>query len=157
MEEQLDTWINNSTRSIAHRCSTKPVDALGRVLLTRTLQIQALLFLSGENSVPFLVKTFFSFFLVFNWIWGKKVFHFWWGPFFLGSSLNLLTWTKSWSRFNPPMLKIGQNWGKIANYPPNAQQRLEPLIAKQVGPPTRYTLRRITARIKDRIWWELNI
>ena len=21
------------------------------------------------------------------------------------------------------MLKIGQNWGKIANYPPNAQQR----------------------------------
>ena len=22
------------------------------------------------------------------------------------------------------MLKIGQNWGKIANYPPNAQQRL---------------------------------
>ena len=25
------------------------------------------------------------------------------------------------------MLKIGQNWGKIANYPPNAQQRLAPL------------------------------
>ena len=23
------------------------------------------------------------------------------------------------------MLKIGQNWGKIANYPPNAQQRFE--------------------------------
>ena len=25
------------------------------------------------------------------------------------------------------MLKIGQNWGKIANYLPNAQQRSEPL------------------------------
>ena len=26
------------------------------------------------------------------------------------------------------MLKIGQNWGKIANYPPNAQQRSAPLV-----------------------------
>ena len=26
------------------------------------------------------------------------------------------------------MLKIGQNWGKIANYSPNAQQRFAPLI-----------------------------
>ena len=26
------------------------------------------------------------------------------------------------------MLKIGQNWGKIANYPPNAQQRSAPLL-----------------------------
>ena len=25
------------------------------------------------------------------------------------------------------MLKIEQNWGKIANYPPNAQQRSAPL------------------------------
>ena len=25
------------------------------------------------------------------------------------------------------MLKIGQNWGKIANYPPNAQKRFAPL------------------------------
>ena len=25
------------------------------------------------------------------------------------------------------MLKIGQIWGKIANYPPNAQQRSAPL------------------------------
>ena len=25
------------------------------------------------------------------------------------------------------MLKIGQNWGKIANYPPHAQQRSAPL------------------------------
>ena len=27
------------------------------------------------------------------------------------------------------MLKIGQNWGKIANYPPNAHQRSAPLPA----------------------------
>ena len=29
-----------------------------------------------------------------------------------------------------PMLKIGQNWNKIANYPPppNAQQRFAPLL-----------------------------
>ena len=26
------------------------------------------------------------------------------------------------------MLKIGQNWGKIANYPPNAQERSAPLL-----------------------------
>ena len=26
------------------------------------------------------------------------------------------------------MLKIGQNWGKTANYPPNAQQRSAPLV-----------------------------
>ena len=26
------------------------------------------------------------------------------------------------------MLKIGQNWGNIANYPPSAQQRSAPLI-----------------------------
>ena len=29
------------------------------------------------------------------------------------------------------MLKIGQNWGKIANYPPNAQQRSAPLHLMQ--------------------------
>ena len=28
------------------------------------------------------------------------------------------------------MLKIGQNWGKIANYPPNAQQRSAPLYVE---------------------------
>ena len=54
---------------------------------------------------------------------GKKVF-FW-------SWLNLLTYAKSWSRFIPPMLKIGQNWGKFANYPPNAQQTSAPLFAVQ--------------------------
>ena len=32
---------------------------------------------------------------------------------------------------SPPMLKIWQNWGKIANYAPNAQQRFSP----RPGPP----------------------
>ena len=65
---------------------------------------------------------------------GKKVFFSCWRPFLFGlhlnsgrksvlfalffwSSQNFHTCTKSWSRFIPPMLKIGQNWGKIANYP----------------------------------------
>ena len=74
----------------------------------------------ARRLVPFLVKTFF---LVFTWIRGKKVFHFWWRPFFC-SSLNLLPWTKWWSRFIPPMLKIGQNWGKIANYPPQCSTKI---------------------------------
>ena len=26
------------------------------------------------------------------------------------------------------MLKMGQNWGKIANYPPNAQHKSAPLV-----------------------------
>ena len=30
---------------------------------------------------------------------------------------------------SPPKLKIGQSWGKIANYPPNAQQRSASLTA----------------------------
>ena len=67
----------------------------------------------GKKSVPFLMKTFF-FGLYLN-LEKKSV------PFLVKSSLNLLTWKKSWSRFIPPMLKIGQNWGKIANYHPNAQ------------------------------------
>ena len=59
---------------------------------------------------------------------GKKILQYSVKTFFLWSSLNLLTWKRSWSMFIPPMLKIGQNWGKIANYPPpNAQQRSAPL------------------------------
>ena len=30
------------------------------------------------------------------------------------------------------MLKKGQNWGKIANYSPNAQQRFAPLVAHAI-------------------------
>ena len=40
------------------------------------------------------------------------------------SSLNLLTWKKSWSRFIPPKLKIAQNWGKIASYPPQYSTKM---------------------------------
>ena len=31
------------------------------------------------------------------------------------------------------MLKIGQNWGKTANYPPNAQHKLAPLVPASGG------------------------
>ena len=31
---------------------------------------------------------------------------------------------KSWSRFIPPMLKIGQNWSKIENYPPQCSTKI---------------------------------
>ena len=54
---------------------------------------------------------------------GKKVFHLHF--FFFWSSLHFQTWTNRGS--SPPMLKIGQNWGKIANHLPNAQQRSAPL------------------------------
>ena len=54
-----------------------------------------------KKSVPFLVKTFF---LVFTWIWGKKCSSFGEDLFFW-SSLNLLTWTKSWSSFILPNVK----------------------------------------------------
>ena len=56
-----------------------------------------------KKSVPFLVKTFF----------------------FFWSSFNLLTRTKSWSRFIPPLLKIGQNWGKVANYIPQCSTKID--------------------------------
>ena len=72
----------------------------------------------GKKGVLFLMKTFF--FLVFTWIWGKKVFHL----YFFWSLLNFQTWTKSWSRFISPMLKIGQNWDKIANYPPQCSAKI---------------------------------
>ena len=62
----------------------------------------------GEKSVLFLLKTFF--------VWsspefGKKVFHL----FFC-----FLVFTPEQNRgrgSSPPMLKIGQTWGKIAHYP----------------------------------------
>ena len=70
--------------------------------------------------VPFLVKTFF---LVFTWIRRKKEFHFSWRPFF---ALHLIySPEKNRGRgSSPPMLKIGQNWGKIANYPPQCSTKI---------------------------------
>ena len=50
------------------------------------------------------------------------------------------------------MLKIGKIGVKLQIIPLMLNRdRHVPLIAKQMGPPTRYTLRRITARTKDRI------
>ena len=52
-----------------------------------------------------------------TWIRGKRVFHFWWRPFFW-SSLNLFTWKKSWSRFIPPSVE------NKANYPPQCSTKI---------------------------------
>ena len=40
------------------------------------------------------------------------------------------------------MLKISQNWGKIANYPPNAEQKFAPVtqMMRSYYPPPTYTL-----------------
>ena len=56
-------------------------------------------------------------------IWGTKFSFFRWRPFFW-SSLYLLTWKKSWSRFISPKLKVGQNWGKIASYSPQCSTKI---------------------------------
>ena len=58
----------------------------------------------------------FSFFFVFTWIRGKSV------PSlvktFFGLHLICSPEKNRGRGLSPPMLKIGQNWGKIANYPP---------------------------------------
>ena len=84
----------------------------------------------GEKNFQFWWRPFF---LNFTWIRGKKLFQFWWRPFFW-SSLNLLTWKNRGRCTSLPMLKIQQNWGKIANYPPNAQQRSASLYIPPRGP-----------------------
>ena len=58
---------------------------------------------------------------------GKKVFNFAVKTFFFGFRLICLTERDHGRGTFPLMLKTGQNWGKIANYPPNAQQRSAPL------------------------------
>ena len=71
-----------------------------------------------KKSVPFLMKTFY--------FWSSPEFGEKSVPFLVKSSLNFLTWKKSWSRFILPMLKIGKNWGKIANYPPQCSTKISP-------------------------------
>ena len=68
-----------------------------------------------------MVKTFFFFFF-----WCSREFG---GKSVAFSGLHLICLPeKSCGRgSSPPMLKIGQYWAKIANYPPNAQQRFAPL------------------------------
>ena len=57
-----------------------------------------------------------------TWIRGKKVFHCLWRPFF---GLHLICSSeKSLGRGSSPMLKIGQNWGKIADHPPQCSTKL---------------------------------
>ena len=74
-----------------------------------------------KKSVPILVKTFFLFLGGSSPEFGEKKCSISGEDLFFWSSLNLLTWKKSWSRFILPMLKIGQNCGKVANYPPPPQ------------------------------------
>ena len=78
----------------------------------------------GEKSVPLLVKTFF---FIFTWIWGKKVFQLWRRLFFLGLHLICSPEQNRGRGSSPRMLKIGQNWGKIAYYPP-------PILSKDRHP-----------------------
>ena len=47
---------------------------------------------------------------------------------FFGIRLNCLSEQNRGRSSSFPMLKIGQNWGKTANYPPNAQQRSALLV-----------------------------
>ena len=71
----------------------------------------------GEKNVLFLLKTFF---LVFTWIWGKKCFVCFFLVFTKFSHLNKIV-----VEVHPPMLKLGQNWGKIANYPPQCSTKID--------------------------------
>ena len=76
----------------------------------------------GKKPLNFWWRLFLFFFFGLYLNSEKKVFYFWWRPFFsflFWSSLNLFNSKKNVLEVYPPMLKIGQNWGKIANYPPN--------------------------------------
>ena len=58
------------------------------------------------------------------------------------------------------MLKIEQNWGKIANYPPNTQQRFAPLATRIpiLGAPIYVTaILKIKTRKKSGLIWTVLI
>ena len=61
------------------------------------------------------------FFLVFTWIRGKKVFHL---HFIFGLHYISTPEQNRGRGSSLPMLKIGQNWGKIANYPPQCSTKI---------------------------------
>ena len=68
-----------------------------------------------------------------TWIQGKKPLEILVMTFFFG--LHLICWReKNRGRgSSPPMLKIGQNWGRIANYfPSNVQQGSAPLQVRKL-------------------------
>ena len=50
--------------------------------------------------------------------------------FYFWSPLNFNTWTKSWSRFIPPTLKIGQNCSKEA--PPQRSTKIGTTVYQQI-------------------------
>ena len=62
---------------------------------------------------------------------GEKALQYSVKTFFFGLHLICLPEKDRGRGLSLPMLKIGQNWGKIANYPPNAQQRSAPLSLTQ--------------------------
>ena len=68
----------------------------------------------------------FGLFLVFTWLREQKLFKFRWRPFFCLFLICLRK--KTVFELHPPMLKIVQNWDKIANNPPNAQHKSAPLL-----------------------------
>ena len=77
----------------------------------------------GKETVLFLVKTFF--FWSSPEFGGKSVpFAF----FFFGLHYISKPEQNRGRGSSPPMLKIGQNFGKLAIIPPNAQQRSAPLV-----------------------------
>ena len=75
------------------------------------------------------MKTFFLFFFWSSPEFGEKKCSIFGEVLFFG--LHLFAHLKKIVvEVHPPMLKIGKNWGKIANYPPNAQQRSAPLCTR---------------------------
>ena len=94
---------------------------------------------TGEKSVPSLVRIFFfglhlnlgkkcsifgeDLFFGFSPEFGEKSVPFSVKTFFFGLHLTCSPEQNRGRGSPPPTLKIGQNWGEIANYRPNAQQR----------------------------------
>ena len=82
------------------------------------------------------MKTFFSFifylfiFFGLHLIWEQKLFKFsvkTFFSFFFGLHMISLRENNNGRASSPPMLKMGQNWGEIANYPSNALHKSAPL------------------------------
>ena len=79
-----------------------------------------------QNSPPLRISGYAPVSAGFHLKSGKKSVPFW-GRLFFGLYLIYLSEKNRGRGSSPAMLKIGQNWGQIANHPPNAQQRSAPL------------------------------
>ena len=80
---------------------------------------------SACESLEFGEKSFWkTFFFGLHLHSGKKLLKFWWRPFFFG--LHIICWLEKYRGRGSslPMLKIGQNWGKIANYSPQSSTKI---------------------------------